>query len=111
MKYYGKRYLYNFLKEHGYSVPKLKDMEYKYYRGSEWLKSELLVPFSAKAGIEVYVDSKQCDVFSVTLCELDISGCPREVEFTRYQNGSIRYQVKNGITIFMHGQSRVVEFV
>lgn len=105
MKYYGKRYLYNFLKEHGYSVPLLKDMEYKCYRGSEWLKSEPLASFSAKVGVEVCVDSMQRDVVCVTLCELDINGHPCEVEFTRYQNGTIRYQVKNGITTFMHGQS------
>ena len=39
MKYHGKKYLYNFLKAHGYNVPKMREMNYEFYRGSEWLKT------------------------------------------------------------------------
>ena len=38
MKYFGKRYLYNFLTSHGFEPPKLKNMEYGKYRGDEWLR-------------------------------------------------------------------------
>ena len=36
-KYLGRRALYNFLIEKGYKPPKLKDMEYGFYYGEEWL--------------------------------------------------------------------------
>ncbi len=37
-QYFGKKKLYNFLKKKGYKLPKMKDMRYDKYRGSEWLK-------------------------------------------------------------------------
>jgi hypothetical protein len=39
MQYYGKKFLYNFLKSKGYKVPMMKHMEYEKYRGTEWLKT------------------------------------------------------------------------
>ncbi len=38
IKYQGKKQLYEFLVSHGYEVPKMKEMEYTFYHGREWLK-------------------------------------------------------------------------
>ncbi len=38
-KYFGKKKLYETLKAKGYKLPKMKEMEYSKYRGSEWLES------------------------------------------------------------------------
>jgi predicted small metal-binding protein len=40
MKYYGKRYLYHFLKSHGYALPKMKETIYKKYGSAEWLTAQ-----------------------------------------------------------------------
>lgn len=41
MNYLKKKYLYNFLVNQGFNdTLKLKDFEYQYYRGDEWLKSD-----------------------------------------------------------------------
>ena len=40
MKYLGKKYLYNFLKDQGFSIPKLKDFYYAKWRGDEWIRGE-----------------------------------------------------------------------
>ena len=45
MKYFGKRYLHNFLKEKKFSPPALKEMEYGKYRGDEWLRCDTLDAF------------------------------------------------------------------
>ena len=40
IKYQGKRKLYEFLKTHGFAVPNIKEMQYDFYRGSEWIKCD-----------------------------------------------------------------------
>ena len=39
MKYHGKKWLYAFLRDKGYAIPKLKDFYYAKWRGDEWIKS------------------------------------------------------------------------
>ena len=54
MDYLGKRYLYNFLKEQGFSIPvKMKNIEYKKHRGDEWFDVEIYSTFEIKK-IEVF---------------------------------------------------------
>ncbi len=40
MKYFGKRYLHNFLTAQGFEPPKMKDFEYGKNRGDEWIKTD-----------------------------------------------------------------------
>lgn len=96
MKYYGKRYLYNFLKEQGYDVPKLKEMSYHFYRGSEWLKSyyEEIKVYSPKRGN-----------ICVTLREYDEEReCFFEKEYSVYVDGILNYQKKKGNTTVLYGK-------
>lgn len=39
MKYFGKRYLHNFLTAQGFEPPKMKDFEYDKSRGDEWIEN------------------------------------------------------------------------
>lgn len=86
MKYHGKNYLYKFLQEHGYDVPMRKDMEYTFYRGSEWLRSYLLEAYSPKRDV-IYITLKEEDVDNDKIVE---------IEYSKYVNGVIDYQVKRG---------------
>lgn len=86
MKYHGKNYLYKFLQEHGYDVPMRKEMEYKFYRGSEWLKGFLLEAYSPKRDV-IYITLKEEDVDNDKIVE---------IEYSKYVNGVIDYQVKRG---------------
>lgn len=64
MGYLGKKYLYNFLKEQGFSVPvKTKDADYKKYRGYEDME---FVLYSAS-------EIKKIDVFCVRTKAIHIS--------------------------------------
>lgn len=85
MKYQGKRRLYEFLKSHGYEVPKLSEMEYSTYRGSEWLKS---------LEIEVYARSGAC-VF-VTTYEYNEEGERKEKGYVSYRAGEAVYKTERG---------------
>ena len=40
MKYLGKKYLYNFLKQQGRPMPQLKYCYYARWRGDEWIKTD-----------------------------------------------------------------------
>ena len=53
--YLGKTKLYKFLKDKKYNVPKMKDMEYEKYRGSEWLKTDEIDLW--RNGGKIYVES------------------------------------------------------
>lgn len=75
MKYHGKIYLYNFLKERGYEVPKRKEMTYSFFRGAEWLKSDLLEAWSPKREM-IFVRVKE------DRGEEDV-----EIEWSQYING------------------------
>ncbi len=88
MKYYGKRYLYNFLKEHGYEVPQLKDFRYEFCRGTEWLKTFY---------DEIDLYSPERGVIYVTLNEIDDeTGKKTQVEYSKYKYGILNYQKKRG---------------
>ncbi len=104
MKYYGKRYLYNFLKKCGYTLPKMNELVYSRYCGSEWIKSEPLAFDSAKVAIEAYVNGNQRGVIRVTLCQLDMSGCPHEIEYSKFINGALDYQELNHKIVIINGQ-------
>ena len=92
MKYHGKNYLYGFLKEHGYVVPKRKEMEYKFYRGNEWLCGYLLEAYSPKRDV-IYVTVKE------EREEREI-----QIEYSKYVNGALEYQNKCGVTTIMSGR-------
>lgn len=93
MKYAGKTALYKFLKEHGYDVPKMKDMRYEKYRGTEWLKYWQLELYSPFRGlIFVFVTHKNDD------------GITEEIERSNYKNGKLVYQIKNGKCTIMFGK-------
>ena len=79
-KYHGKNYLYSFLKERGYDVPKRKEMEYKFYRGSEWLEGDFLKAYSPIRDVIFVTVKAECD-------EREI-----EIEYSKYENGVITYQ-------------------
>lgn len=82
MRYHGKNYLYNFLKEHGYAVQKRKEMDYNFYRGREWLKGDLLKAYSPERNVIFVTVKAECE-------EREI-----EVEYTMYVNGVIAHQNK-----------------
>lgn len=103
MKYYGKRYLYNFLKERGYNVPQFSEMEYKCYRGSEWLKSYPLTLGYDTVGLEVYVDGSQRNVIRVVRNELSEDDIPYQVELSKYVDGDLNYQQLNYRVTFING--------
>lgn len=99
MKYHGKRYLYNFLKEHGYNVPKMKEMNYAFYRGSEWIMS---------AFKEIYVSSPVRNVIYVSLNEIDEETDKKvTTEYSEYVNGVLDYQTINGKQTIMFGKPYV----
>lgn len=81
VKYQGKRRLYEFLKAHGFTVPKMKEMGYKFYRGNEWLRCDEIGLFSAFPNITVstYAYDEETDK--------DI-----EVGFFSYRNGECVYK-------------------
>ncbi len=88
-RYFGKRYLYNFLKEHGYDVPKMKDMLYEFYHGDE----RLIDLWEEK--IKLYSPTRR--VIYVTIYENTDTG-QNELEYSKYVDGVLNYQVKNGET-------------
>ena len=85
MNYSGKKQLYKFLKDKGYNVPIMKLMEYTFYRGDEWLKYYDLKLYSPARGV-IYV----------TVCEENKDGEQVEKEYSKYMNGVLNYQIKNG---------------
>lgn len=89
MKYYKKTYLYNFLADRGYSVPKKIWMEYEFYRGNEWLRGDLLEAYSPKRGV-IYVTVKE------NREEREV-----EVEYSKYENGVLVYQVLDGKRVIL----------
>lgn len=96
MKYYGKKYLYNFLKDHGYEVPLMKKFNYEFYRGTEWLKTWFN---------EIHVFSPVRGVIYVTLNEIDDgTGKKKEIEYSKYIDGVLEYQTKNGKQTIMFGK-------
>lgn len=97
IKYYGKRYLFNFLKEHGYEVPQMKEFCYEFYRGTEWLKTMYFE--------EIYVNSPARGVIYVTLNEFDEeTGQKKQVERSKYVDGVLEYQTKHGKQTIMFGK-------
>ena len=96
MKYHGKKYLYNFLKAHGYNVPKMREMNYEFYRGSEWLKT---------LWNEIEVFSPSRGVIYVTLNDIDDETAAKtQAEYSKYVDGVLTYQTKNGKTTIMFGK-------
>ena len=88
MKYHGKNYLYGFLKEHGYAVPKRKEMEYEFYHGSEWLRGYLLEAYSPMRDVIYVTVKEECEEREV------------QVEYSKYVNGLLEYQEnRGGITV------------
>ena len=87
IKYYGKRYLYTFLKEHGYNVPHFRDMKYKHSRCNEYLESKPLTLDYGAAGIEVFVESRQRRAIRIWRYELSEDGRPYQVEWSNYYDG------------------------
>lgn len=87
MKYQGKKRLYEFLVSHGYSVPKMKEMEYKFYRGSEWLRT-----FSRD--IEIYASFP--DYIRVTKYGENELGKMISTGLSVYRYGELYYQISNG---------------
>ena len=86
-KYQGKKRLYEFLLSHGYDVPKMKEMKYKFYRGSEWLKDWY-------NGIELYANAPH-SIYG-TWYEVDDKGKNKEIERTRYLHGECVYKTIRG---------------
>ena len=85
MNYHGKNYLYDFLKEHGYDVPKLKkEMQYSFFRGSEWLKSDLLEAWSPKRDVILVTAKREGENHNA------------ELERTQYIKGVIVFKKLNG---------------
>lgn len=84
MNYHGKNYLYDFLKKHGYDVPKRKEMRYSFHRGSEWLKSDLLEAWSPKREM-IFVSVKE-----------GRGGQIKEVEWSKYNSGICEFKKLNG---------------
>lgn len=104
MEYHGKRYLYNFLKERydlsailDYDRPvKMADFNYAKRRGFEWLET---------AFKEIQLTSPCRDVIYVTINEIDDeTGKKTQIEYSKYINGVLNYQTKNGKTTIMSGQ-------
>ena len=81
VNYQGKRKLYNFLKAQGFTVPKMKEMQYKFYRGKEWLRCDEIGLFRNFPNITVttyaYDEEKDKDI---------------EVGFFSYRNGECVYK-------------------
>ncbi len=105
MNYYGKKYLYNFLNERyditeilkDYGIkPKMKDFNYQFYRGDEWLKS-----FAEE--IEIYSPCR--GVIYVTLSEIDDeTGDKHQIEYSKYVDGVLNYQKKCGEILVIRGK-------
>ena len=96
MKYYGKRYLFQFLKNYGYEVPKMKEMIYEKYRGNEWLKT---------AFEEIRLYSPQRGVIYVTINEIDDeTGKKTELEYSKYVYGVLDYQTRRGKIRYRDGK-------
>ncbi|MCM1440979.1 MAG: hypothetical protein NC131_17525 [Roseburia sp.] len=83
-RYFGKRYLYNFLKEHGYAVPKMKEMNYKFFRGDEWLETVV----SKK--IRLY-STQTIGIIAVHTYDYDEDGNKIETEYSVYSHGDLIY--------------------
>lgn len=71
IKYLGKKFLYNFLKDQGRPMPKLKDCYYAKWRGDEWLKTDdyWLTCFNGKK-LHLTVSSIDKDT-GEKICELE----------------------------------------
>lgn len=93
-KYHGKRYLYDFLKEHGYDVPAMQYMKYKQYRGCEWLKY-----------FEIDLYSPARGVIFVTIYGEDENSGKFQKEYSKYVDGVLDYQKINGKTTIMFGKA------
>lgn len=85
MKYDGKMKLYNFLIGKNYEVPIMKRMEYTSFRGNEWLKYFGLKLFRPVHGI-IYVTRE----------EETEDGEIKRVEYSKYVDGVLDYQILNG---------------
>lgn len=99
MYYHGKKYLYSFLKERGYEVPKMKEMNYAFYRGAEWLKTWFE---------EIRVISPCRGVIYVTVNQEDDENTGKKlppIEYSKYVDGNLTYQEKNGNLCLMSGKS------
>lgn len=96
MKYYGKRYLYQFLDNYCYKVPKMKEMIYEKYCGNEWLKT----PFEE---IKLYSPSRGVIYVTVNLLD-DETGEKTEVEYSKYVHGVLNYQTKRGKVSIIDGK-------
>lgn len=71
--YQGKRKLYQFLVSHGYNVPKMKEMEYQFYRGSEWLRDffheiELYSPHAGRVCVTTYEENSEGKIVANEVC-------------------------------------------
>ena len=93
MEYAGKKELYNFLKDKGYEVAKMKEMRYEKYRGTEWLKYYDLDLYSPCRGV-IYV----------TVYGEDAEGKEFEAERSKYVDGVLNYQTKKGHCTIMFGK-------
>lgn len=84
MKYHGKNYLYDFLKKQGYDVPKKNVMNYSFYRGSEWIKSDRLEAWSPMRDI-IFVSVKE-----------DCGEQIKEIEWSKFNKGICEFKKRNG---------------
>lgn len=87
IKYQGKKRLYEFLVSHGYEVPKMKEMEYTFYHGREWLKDR-------HNEIELYAESS-LSIYVTTFYER-LDGKIAGDEHIHYFDGKIIYKSIRG---------------
>lgn len=95
MKYLGKKKLYNFLVENGYTIPKMKEMEYRFYRGVEWLETRL-----EENDVELYCDKgRSISVYVYQRYESESGESKRkQIECSRYVDGNCVYRRnRNGV--------------
>ncbi|MBQ4269195.1 MAG: hypothetical protein IJB97_06050 [Clostridia bacterium] len=74
MKYHGKKWLYEFLRDKGYAIPKLKDFYYAKWRGDEWIR-----------GDEFFVMSYLGKAISLTVFAFDDDGERYEIEYYTFR--------------------------
>lgn len=85
MKYLGKKRMYQFLVDNGYNVPKMKEMSYEFYRGSEWLR----VPYGL---IDLYCPNGKDLYLSVYEYTNEEEYERREIERSHYRDGVCVYK-------------------
>lgn len=80
--YLGVRKFYSLLKDLGYDIPKLKDMEYRFYRGSEFLDTVL-----EEISVEAFLQSSNVLTVSRRETVIDSLGNEKkkEVSFCSYR--------------------------